>query len=526
MQWKPNPGKQEEFLSLPDSIFEALYGGALGGGKTEALVMLPIVRGFHQYPDFNGIIFRRTFPQLEKDIIPLAKKYYGVNGNGLGAKYNDTKHSFTFPSGATMWLGHLENEIDVEKHDGIEYNYIGWDELEHFLLKMYNYMITRCRSASNLPSFMRASGMPGGVGHAWVRERFIDPYPQGGKILVHRITGIDAFKGIFIPAKMQDNPVLLKNDPNYINRLRALSDAEFRAKAEGDWYAFLGMVFPEFRPKPRAGEPPNALHVIEPFDIPSWWPRIAAGDWGFRHSTWLGKAAISPDLRVYIYYEYCAKEKYISEWASTFARDSQNEKLETFELDPSAWQKRGDEKTIAQQFMEISGIQAHQADNDRIGGKMLFHEMLRWNPRPPKYVPKEGFDPETSMYIYRIYGEKAQKEYLAMFTPEAPEKNIPRLQIFNNCTNLIKVLQSLAYDETDVEDVQKYDGDDPYDGCRYLLKAVDRYLNGLDEKAKEFEERGRILNALAVTGNQTNFYRAMERLEKRQYSGGGVRLYH
>jgi Terminase large subunit, T4likevirus-type, N-terminal len=522
IEWRPNPGKQEEFLSLPDSIFEALYGGALGGGKTEALVMLPIVRQFYKEPQFNGIIFRRTFPQLEKDVIPLAKRFYIPTG----AKYNDTKHSFIWANGATMHMGHLENIDDREKHDGIEYNYIGWDELAHFLQPMYDYLIMRCRTASNLPAIMRSSAMPGGVGHSWVRERFIDPAPEGGKILSRKIDGHEVFKGIFIPARMSDNPVLMEKDPNYINRLRVLSDTEFKAKAEGDWYAFLGMVFPEFRPDRRVNEPENALHVIKPFPIPYWWPRVAAGDWGFKHSTWLGKAAISPDMRIFVYYEYCQKEKYIAEWAAEFKQSCQGENIESFELDPSAWQRRGDEKTIAQQFMDISGLRANPADNDRIGGKMLIHEMLRWRARPPRYIPAEGFNIDTRNYVLRNYGTEKAKEYERTFEPEELEKNLPRLQIFNTCKELIKTLQSLAYDEKDIEDVQKYDGDDPYDGLRYLLKAVDRYTNGLTAKEKEFVLRGNALRALEENGNQTAFYRRMEQIESRKNKNLGVRLFH
>ena len=66
--WKPFR-KQEDFLTIPDSVKEALYGGAAMGGKSDALVMLPIVRSFFQHPRFKGIIFRRTYPELEREII-------------------------------------------------------------------------------------------------------------------------------------------------------------------------------------------------------------------------------------------------------------------------------------------------------------------------------------------------------------------------------------------------------------------------------------------------------------------------
>jgi len=525
LEWRPNPGRQEEFLSLPDDFFEAFYGGALGGGKTEGLVMLPITRGFHLNKHYNGIIFRRTFPQLEEHVIPKTREYYPL----VGGKYNETKHIWYFPSGATQRLGYIDSDADVYKHDGAAYNYIGWDELTHFTERMYTYLSTRCRSAhkqTGLPTIMRSGSNPGGEGHAWVKKRFIDPSPDGRTPIHYKVKGHLVSKSIFIPAKMQDNPKLLESDPNYINRLRMLGEREYEAKAEGNWSAFEGQVFPDFREHRYKDEPLNALHVIDPFTIPEWWPRIAAGDWGFAANTWIGKAAISPDMRVFIYYEYCQKGKYISEWAADFKRDLGKEQLKTFELDPSAWNQRGDEETIAQQFQKHSGIMPHRADNDRVGGKMLLQEMLRWKPRPPKYIPPEGYNLETANRIMRIYGPKRFKEYESIFQPDPPETNIPRLQIFANCKVLIDTIPNCVYDEKNKEDIKEFDGDDPIDGCRYLMKAVDRYLNGLDREADKHKELARILQDVEATGNQFAFYQRMERFEEKRFHRGGVKLYH
>jgi hypothetical protein len=305
-----------------------------------------------------------------------------------------------------------------------------------------------------------------------------------------------------------------------------MSAAEYDAKVNGNWFAFLGQVFKEFRFIKYPDEPENAIHVIDPFDMPDWWPKIAAIDWGYEHKTAIHKAAISPDNRVFIYDELMSRHEYISTWAANFARRTP-EKLSMVVMDPSAWQKRGDAETIADQFMACSGMIAQKADNDRIGGKMLYHEMLRWKPRPDKYVPKEGFNLDTSNKILRLYGIDRQKEYENMFMPEKPEKNIPKLQIFRTCTDLIKTIPTLIYDEKRNEDVAKTEGDDSYDSTRYLFKEVERYLLVAEREAKAREARGKILNDFAVDNNQTAFYRRMERLESKQRNEGSrIRLFH
>src|SRR5688572_17528964 len=178
--WEPSP-KQQDFIAIPDSVDEGLYGGSAGGGKTELLLWLPIVKGFHNYPSFKGIIFRRTFPQLDKSIVPRARLIYERIFN---AKYNDQKHTFTFPSGATMFLSYLETDADAREHDTNEYNYAGFDELTHFREFQYVYIAgSRVRSSSNLPAFSRGASNPGNEGHLWVRKRFVEPAREGNVLL-------------------------------------------------------------------------------------------------------------------------------------------------------------------------------------------------------------------------------------------------------------------------------------------------------------------------------------------------------
>ena len=127
--WKPFK-RQSEFLAIPDTIKEAMYGGAAGGGKSEALLNLPLVREFIAHPRFKGIIFRRTYPELESELITRSESQ-GLY-SACGGRYNKEKRRWVFPSGSIIQFGHLEYDSDVRKYDSAEYNYIAFDELTSF----------------------------------------------------------------------------------------------------------------------------------------------------------------------------------------------------------------------------------------------------------------------------------------------------------------------------------------------------------------------------------------------------------
>jgi hypothetical protein len=516
--WKPNP-RQVDFIQIPFSVFEALYGGAAGGGKSELLLMLPIIYGFHEISGFRGILFRRTFPQLEESLIPRSREFY----KHLGATYNDTKHLWTFPSGAVINFSYLDKDQDARDHDTAEYHYCGFDELTAFTSFMYTYLTSRVRSTlTGVPAIIRGATNPGNIGHVWVRDRFVAPARDGNVILYDSIA---RSKRIFIPAKLTDNPQLMEKDPTYIYRLRLLPIAEQKAKIEGDWWTFSGQVFDQYREQPYPDEPATASHVVEDFEPPSWWPRIIAADWGYAAHTWVGWAAISPDSRCFIYREYCRNREDVSVWGANIRRASQYEldSIAVKVVDPSANQKRG-VKSVYEQLMEATGWSDWElGDNDRIGGKLLVHEFLRWKPRPPKYVPPTGFSQDTFQWVLRNKGSDAAQSYYDLFQPEPPEtKTIPRLQITRSCAELRRTIPLCVYKERDghqTEDVaewngtEEHPGDDPYDGLRYLLKAVDRFTRGVSREFAKRNELAKIHERLQQTNDQNTFYRQMARYE-------------
>lgn len=519
--WAPQD-KQVDFAKIPFSVFEAFFGGALFAGKSDLLIMLPILYRLHEHPKFLGMFFRRTKSQHDETLFLRAQDYY----KKVGGEFNLTKMTCTFPAGGQLRFTYLERDEHARDHDGAEYHYVAFDELTHFSEYQYIYITSRIRrSTSDLPTIIRSASNPGNIGHYWVRKRFIEPHRQGGRIL----QDAHGNKRIFIKATLKDNAIGLKHDPTYINRLQMLPEAERKAKIEGDWWVFSGQVFTEFRDERRIGEPENALHVIPSFKIPYYWPRIGALDWGFAANTYYANAAISPEKRVYIYKEYCRPKKLISAYSRDIqilnAEEVQSDNLKSIVIDPSSAKHDGqNEKSIFGQIADGLGEKLspllEYADNDRISGKLAFHEMLRWEQLPKlKNITPGGFNQELSDSIFRNFGAKAALEYKLGFD-EASHENlpIPRLQIFSSCEELIRVIPLCIYNEDrgnitrarkKYEDVAEFSGDDAYDGGRYLLKAVDRYIEEVLFKDEAFKKLDRIHQNFAKSQDQTSYHMAM-----------------
>ncbi len=281
---------------------EALYGGAAGGGKSEALVM-EALRQIH-IPHYKALILRKTYPQLGELVDKSLHYYPRVDP---GATYNATGHTWRFSSGARVIFGSLTHPKDKFNYQGQAYDFIGFDELTQFTFEEYSYLFSRNRpNGPGTRCYVRATANPGGVGHGWVKERFITPapamttlwdrfrirYPNGREEIRHR-------SRIFIPSTVFDNDILLGNDPEYLTRLAALPDAERRALLYGDWDSFSGQVFTEWRNDPDHYDDRVGTHVIAPFRIPSEWTVWRGFDWGYTRPFSVGWYAVDHDGRLY-----------------------------------------------------------------------------------------------------------------------------------------------------------------------------------------------------------------------------------
>lgn len=536
-EWRPNP-KQEVFLSLPYTIKEGLFGGGAGSGKSDLLLLYGIVHRFHENARFKQVFLRRTMPELRNEVLGRSREIYPK----FGATLNKTEMVWTFPkedqigsgmpnSGAQIFLGHCEYDDDVHQYDSMEISLFTPDEITSLTEFIYLYICqerNRAPKDAGLPSITRAAGMPGGVGHTFVYKRFIKPFKAGGK----KIIGKGGNKRIYIHATLADNEEHI--DPTYSQSLEGRPEAEKKAKKYGDWEAYQGQVFDEFRDRKYPDEPDNALHVIEPFAIPDWWPKFVIGDWGYAALNHIGFYAVSPSKRLYMYRElYWLKTK-IEEWGPILKDYIDRDHPRKVKFCKSAGQERGQEHTIQTQIEEAIGQTIDLTLNSpgsRVAGKMLLHEYLRWKPRPlipQNEVPE--FNDEYARWLLRNKGLEDYKLYLKIFDPPEIEDNIPRLQIFrcseketnheghpNCCPLVIEAIKAANYDkpkkDKPAEDVAEWDGDDPYDNIRYACDEAETYFEEAKDEFARVQKQAEIIARLQTSGDWTAFYRNQFKLE-------------
>jgi len=362
------------------------------------------------------------------------------------ARYNASSHTWTFKSGAKIIFGTMQHTKDRVKYQGQAYDFIAFDELTHFTFEEYSYLFSRNRpNGAGTRCYIRATANPGGVGHGWVKERFITAAPPMTPICRtvrwREPSGKEVEreqKRIFVPSSVFDNPALLRSDPDYVQRLASLPEAERKALLYGDWDTFSGQVFTEWRDDPDHYIDRKNTHVISPFAVPDSWKIYRGFDWGYSRPFSVGWYAIDHDRRLYRIREYygCTDTPNTGVRLEPAAVAREIKRIESEDpnlrsrniigvADPAIWGSDGTE-SIAN-LMERERVYFGKGDHSRIDGKMQLHNRL-------------AFD----------------------------SNGVPMLYVFSTCRHFIRTLPSLVYDDSRVEDIDSDGEDHIYDECRYV----------------------------------------------------------
>lgn len=409
---------------------EIFFGGARGGGKTEGCLgdWLMHQQTFGEWA--KGVFFRHTLVQLEQ-VIERAKQLFIP----YGAIYGGNK-TFTFPSGSILKFRYLDGLKDADNYQGHEYTRVYFEEITNWKESApIDRMRATLRSPFDVQCKMLATGNPGGVGHTWVKERYIDPAREGYKAIVETFTyGTETVTNtrIFIPSTLDDNTAL-QNKAKYIAQLHQVGSAELvRAWLEGDWDIAAGAFF--------EGVWDSSRHIISPIPIPPHWKRWRAIDWGYRAPYSVGWYCIDEDDCIYRYrelYGYGGKANKGSEEeagavASAILKIEEPErklgiKFMNNPADSSMWNNDGRYHSIADIFLEagVGWEKSVKGAGSRVNGLQNIIQRLRAD----------------------------------------------KFKVFSSCRHFIRTIPVIPRDEKNPEDVDTDSEDHVCDEVRYSLST-------------------------------------------------------
>lgn len=420
-QWIAQVGPQSYALSIPDTINEIFYGGQRGGGKTDTGITWMSEKA--KNPHYRGLVIRKNADDLS-DWIDRAQLMY----LGMGADIAYRPWIIRFPSGAKIRTGHLKDSQAYTKYQGHEYHRILIEELTQ-IPDEKRYLMLKASNRSKYPELkpqMFLTANPGGVGHSWVKKRFIEIGPHYSVY-----TDEEGLKRVYIPAALEDNPALMTADPSYVKQLDALKRTDmdlWKAWRRGDWNIIAGQAFREWD---------ETFHTVNRFDIPlNQCKRFIGFDWGYSApgvALWI---AITPENRYGVQRIYIYRE------------------LKLQYTDPKGWAKQ------LKMIRNIDGVKdmwlPHDCFNKESGDSIaeIFRREGGMNVRPAGTLKKGA--------------RHMRKAILHGILADANDGR-PFLQVHENCKYFRESLPELIVDENDPEDIDTDGPDHSYDALTEAL---------------------------------------------------------
>ena len=402
-----------------------------GGGKSWSVRIKAILLCM-QYSGIKCMIIRKTYPELQENHInPMVTmlKCYNPDRTERIAQYNDAKKNITFPNGSRILFRYCDNDKDAERFQGTEVDILFIDEATHQSEERYKKLSACVRGVNNFPKRIYLTCNPGGEGHQWVKRLFIDRdyYPNENP---------DDY--LFIQSKVTDNIALMESDPEYIKALQSLPEHLRSAWLDGNWDAFIGQYFPDFK---------RDVHVSKPFPIPKEWRRYRAFDYGLDRLAcyWI---AIDSTRTVYVYKELCESDLPISTACEKILEMNGEDEIYLTLAPPDMWSRSQETGRSKASLFNENGVEVTKSSNNREAGWLAIKELLKTD-----------------------------------------ANGISKLVIFDNCTELIKCLPALQVDQKKPTDcsTEPHDITHAPDALRYF--AVFWAYPAEPEKPKEVRVR-------------------------------------
>ena len=439
--WAPQPGPQHLFVTCP--IFEVVYGGARGGGKTDASLGEWALHARRHGANAKGLFVRRTRVALEPTIQRARQLYLP-----LGAQWREQKSLFQWPNGAVLYFRYLNHDTDADAYQGHDYTRVYVEELTQFPdPRAVDKLKATLRSAAGVPTGFRATCNPGGPGHTWVKARYIDPGPW---TVIEEVFS-NPFDGrqirlarVFIPAKLSDNPHLLANDPLYVAKLQQSGSAQLvKAWLEGDWSIVEGAFFDNWS---------LARNVVRPFEIPADWTRFRAFDWGSARPFSVGWWAVAGETaRVGgVDVPRGALVRY-REWYGSNGRPNDGLKLSAEAVARGVLARDAGE-TIA---YGVADPAIFASDGGPSIGERMFREGLAWRRADNARVARTGALGGWDQMRARITGDEDGAQLI----------------VFSTCRDFIRTVPVLQHDPARAEDIDTASEDHAADEARYACMS-------------------------------------------------------